>query len=285
VILFLVVVVNQANVSLTLTVQTQLFVKIQNVEILVNHLMFAAAMQYAVLLVITLFVDVRKELEEIQKLPVNSLNVRKMESVIQENLVSILNVLILVHFQMLVAKMQFAQLKTTPEFAHVNQELLEILCLDVHKFNTVVVIINVQLEQNVTTEFAMLSAQIQEIASAIKCAFKMYVNLLVKVTQLVQIFNFVKTTDVLWNLNVPPMKIVTSTSNVLWIQMEDRNVNLCAADGSYVEETRNALPEITLLNVNASKDSTLMAKFAEKLNVKQIMIAAMTNVVKTTCVK
>lgn len=279
------VVVNLANVSLTLTVQTQLFAKIQNVEILVNRQTFAAAMQYAVLLVITLFVDVRKELEEIQKLPVNSLNVRKMENVIQENLVSIQNVLILVHFQMLVAKMQFVQLRTTLEFAHVNQELLAILCLDVHKFNTVVVIINVQLEQNVTTEFAMLFAQIQEIASVIKCAFKMYVNRPAKVTQLVQIFNFVKTTDASWNLSVPPMKIVTSTSNALWIQMEDHNVNLFAVVGSYAEEIRTVSPEITLLNVSASKDSTLMAKFAEKLNVKLIMIVAMINVVKTTCVK
>lgn len=65
---------------------------------------------------------------------------------------------------------------------------------------------------------------------------------------------------------------------------EDQNAKTSVLVGSFVVEIQNVPHVIMSENVNAKKDSMLMEKFARKLNVKLIMIVAMTNDVTTICV-
>jgi hypothetical protein len=81
------------------------------------------------------------------------------------------------------------------------------------------------------------------------------------------------------------MKTVNLENIVQLTLTEDQSAKMCVVDDFYAEEIQNALQKITTLNVNASKDFMQTAKFAGKLNVKQIMTAATINGVKTICVR
>lgn len=154
---------NQVNASLISIVQIQHYVKIQNAKIHVNLQRPVEAMQFVEPLVTLFHADAHQILEEIRKFHVISLSAKLMMNAIQVKHVLIPNVLTLAHCQMLVVVMQIACLKIMLEYVHVYQEQQEILCWDVFNYNIVMLIINVQQEQNVTTVFVELYVPAQEI--------------------------------------------------------------------------------------------------------------------------
>jgi hypothetical protein len=186
---------------------------------------------------------------------------------------------------MLVAKMQCVQLTTMLEFVRVKLEPQETHYWAVFNFNTAAQTINVQPEQNVTMEFVTQFARAQEIVSLTRCVFKVFASQHAKAIQHALTSSTVKTTFVFKNQSALMMKIVRSENTAQLIQMEDQNAKMFAVEDSCVEETQIALQEITTPNVNAKVDSTLMERYAERLNVKQTTSVQMTNVVKTTCAR
>lgn len=186
---------------------------------------------------------------------------------------------------MLVVKTPFVQLIIMLVFVHANLEQLETLFLAAFKFNIVALTTNVQPELSATMEFVTPSAQVPEIASPIKCVFKVFVSQPAKATQPVLTSNTVKITFVFKSQNVSTMKIVRLENIVRSIQMDDQNAKKSVVEGSCAAETQIVSPEIITLNVNAKQDSTLTEKFAERLNAKQTANVAMTNVAKIICAK
>lgn len=88
--------------------------------------------------------------------------------------------------------MQFARQIITLEYVHVNLAQLAILCLAVHKFSIVVLIISVHRARNVTMEYAQQFVQARVTVSAINCALRRFANQLATATQPALTSNFAK---------------------------------------------------------------------------------------------
>lgn len=189
------------NVSLTTIVPTQQFVKIQNVAIPVKLPTSVEKMPFVEPSAIQQHVVVLQTRKVIRNFHVIQSNVLTITNATLKNRALTQNVSIHVLCKMLVVIMPFAQLKIMLEFAHVNQELLEIHFLGAHKFNIAALTNNVHRVRNVIVEFARQSAQVLESVSQINFASRAFVSQLVTATQLAPISNSAKIISAYKNQN------------------------------------------------------------------------------------
>lgn len=145
------------SASMMPIVQTLLFVSMPNVKIRVNQQEPVDETRYVVLLITKPLAVAQQILEEILKSRVSKQNVQKIMNAFTLNLVSIINVLTLVHCQIPAAKTLNVYQKIILLCALVILALLEIHYWVVFLLNTVVSIPNVLRAPNVSTESVAVS--------------------------------------------------------------------------------------------------------------------------------